>query len=125
MDFARTPVVAARRPTRQTNAEGSVWRRYQHPLTFRHKSAPTSIDFSPIAPHDFCVASSLQPLLEMPKSLPPPAQQRKSEARQTSDFANHFVPLTIAASVPLEPWQKSICGQWPQPLKLGTQIVLL
>ena len=60
MDFARTPVVAARRPTRQTNAEGSVWRRYQHPLTFRHKSAPTSIDFSPIAPHDFCVASSLQ-----------------------------------------------------------------
>lgn len=59
-DFARTPVVGARRPGRLANADGSVWRRYQHPLTFRHKAAPTSVDFSPTVPHDFCVASSLQ-----------------------------------------------------------------
>lgn len=59
MPFAKLDVQRARRPSAD-GGEGSVWRRYRHPLTFRHKAAPTHVEFSPVAPHDFAVASSLQ-----------------------------------------------------------------
>ena len=57
--FERLSVQRARRPSAD-GGEGSVWRRFRHPLTFRHKAAPTHVEFSPQAPHDFAVASSLQ-----------------------------------------------------------------
>jgi len=57
--FERLSVQRARRPSAD-GGEGSVWRRFRHPLTFRHKAAPTHVEFSPVAPHDFAVASSLQ-----------------------------------------------------------------
>ena len=57
--FERLNVQRARRPSAD-GGEGSVWRRFRHPLTFRHKAAPTHVEFSPVAPHDFAVASSLQ-----------------------------------------------------------------
>ena len=57
--FQRLNVQRARRPSAD-GGEGSVWRRFRHPLTFRHKAAPTHVEFSPQAPHDFAVASSLQ-----------------------------------------------------------------
>ncbi len=57
--FQRLDVQRARRPSAD-GGEGSMWRRFRHPLTFRHKAAPTHVEFSPVAPHDFAVASSLQ-----------------------------------------------------------------
>ena len=41
-------------------ANASEWRKYTNPLIFRHKAAPTHVEFSPVSPHDFCVVNSLQ-----------------------------------------------------------------
>ena len=57
-DYERVPVYKARRPG--SSSEAAAWRKYTHPLIFRHKGTPTHVEFSPVAPHDFCVASSLQ-----------------------------------------------------------------
>lgn len=53
-DFLATTVQRARRPV----APGATG--FRRPLVFRLKGAPSSIDFSPVAPHDFAVSSSLQ-----------------------------------------------------------------
>lgn len=55
--YAPIDVVRARRPA-VLGAVGA-WR-YRQPATFRLKSAPASVEFSPVLPHDFAVASSLQ-----------------------------------------------------------------
>jgi len=57
MDFEPTEVRAARR---RASAEGSFWRRFQHPIVLSQKAAPTNIEFSPQDPHDCCISSSLQ-----------------------------------------------------------------
>lgn len=53
--YEATQVTRARRPT--PAAGRMLWRK---PTTFRLKAAPASVEFSPVAPHDFAVASSLQ-----------------------------------------------------------------
>ena len=58
-EYVRVERARARRP-RPATAESSLWRRFQQPVVFRHKAAPTHIEFCPLAPYDFCVASSLQ-----------------------------------------------------------------
>jgi U3 small nucleolar RNA-associated protein 15 len=57
-DFEKTAILPTRRPG--SSAEASAWRKYTHPLNFRHKAAPSHIEFSPVSPHDFCVSNSLQ-----------------------------------------------------------------
>eukprot|EP00962_Isochrysis_galbana_P022528 scaffold6735_cov124-Isochrysis_galbana.AAC.6 len=57
-DFQQTPILPTRRPG--SSAEALAWRKYTHPLIFRHKAAPSHVEFSPVAPHDFCVVNSLQ-----------------------------------------------------------------
>lgn len=37
-----------------------MWRQFRHPTTLRLKAVPTHVEFSPVAPHDVAVASSLQ-----------------------------------------------------------------
>lgn len=57
---AYTPI-HIQRPKRPVRVGASgAWRGYRQPLVFRHKAAPSSIDFSPVAPYDFAVSSSLQ-----------------------------------------------------------------
>ena len=56
--FAPTEIERPRRPV-APGADGP-WRGFRQPLIFRHKSAPSSISFSPVVPFDFAVASSLQ-----------------------------------------------------------------
>ena len=58
-EYKRVDIVRARRPG-ATTGDALLWRRFQQPLIFRHKAAPTHVEFSPLTPHDFCVASSLQ-----------------------------------------------------------------
>ena len=53
------PRQRARRPTLHA-AEGAQWRAYRHPQTLPLKAAPTHVEFSPVAPYDVAVASSLQ-----------------------------------------------------------------
>eukprot|EP00967_Tisochrysis_lutea_P015826 scaffold17830_cov32-Tisochrysis_lutea.AAC.1 len=57
-DFRQTSILPAHRPG--SSAEASAWRKYTHPLIFKHKAAPTHVEFSPVAPHDFIVVNSLQ-----------------------------------------------------------------
>ena len=52
--YEPTPIQRARRPT---PAGRTLWRQ---PSTYRLKAAAASVEFSPVAPHDFAVASSLQ-----------------------------------------------------------------
>lgn len=58
-DYQPIPRQRARRPT-LFSAEGAQWRHYRHPQTLPLKAAPTHVEFSPVAPYDVAVASSLQ-----------------------------------------------------------------
>ena len=53
-DFDPTHIARARRPEKAGKA---LWKQ---PTTFRLKAPPASVEFSPVAPHDFAAASSLQ-----------------------------------------------------------------
>ena len=58
-DYVPIPRQRARRPAALIG-EGTVWRQFRNPTTLRLKAAPTHVEFSPVAPHDVAVASSLQ-----------------------------------------------------------------
>lgn len=58
-DYQAIPRQRVRRPA-LFSAEGAQWRLYRRPLTLPLKAAPTHLEFSPVAPYDVAVASSLQ-----------------------------------------------------------------
>ena len=58
MDYEPIPRARARRPV--AAGADSPWSNYKQPITFQTKAAPVSVEFSPVAPHDFAVGSSLQ-----------------------------------------------------------------
>lgn len=57
--YVAIPRQRARRPSASVG-DGTVWRLFRQPITLRHKAPPTHVEFSPVAPHDIAVASSLQ-----------------------------------------------------------------
>ncbi|CAO3587581.1 unnamed protein product [Absidia cylindrospora] len=71
MDYQKIVVKKYPKVPSKQSGEGKYWKRFKSPILIKEYASIPSIYFSPVAPHDFALASSTRVQIILPKHINP------------------------------------------------------